>query len=251
MTPPVSSGAYHVRPHSSRSKSASAVKAALSLPYGSVMTPRNSKIERDRPCDVANREVAHNLAARSVDLDFGTDEAKLLVVIDTQEVGGPEVVVAVLGSGTDAASLDRKLCARIARVVADGDRTGELAELASHLGDYQVSSHRTDAGMCWVDYPSAGSRRVTPSTSRVVINVSLLRFRTQQPTTRIKDGDSRYSIDWLVAKRSHGSGFPSSKGISGASSTGWTISQRRLPRLAPTAHNGCDFRWSSQHICAS
>src|SRR6187399_196413 len=115
-------------------------------------------LERDLARDAVNREPTLELEIFTALAGARRNEAHRRVVLDIEEVGAPEVGVALLLARVDGGHVDRnvdrgRLGAR--RIVARG--AFELRELAAHVRDHQVPDGEPDVRVGGVDRP-AGRR---------------------------------------------------------------------------------------------
>src|SRR5690606_37204827 len=76
-------------------------------------------------------EVAEDGELLAAALDAGADEGPGRLVLGVPEVGGGQVVVAVLVAGVDGRGLDGDVDGGVGEALGDGDVAGELGELAT------------------------------------------------------------------------------------------------------------------------
>src|SRR5215469_8434498 len=78
------------------------------------------------------------------------------VGLDLEEVGGPDVLVALVLAGADRLQVDHRGRRGLERVVTGHDLAGEVRELAADLADHHVPDREADLGVHRVDGPGAG-----------------------------------------------------------------------------------------------
>src|SRR5262249_35029206 len=93
------------------------------------------EVPRDLPGHAVHGEVAGERELVALRLDPLRDELDLRVLLDVEEVGVAEVLVAPGVAAADAGGVDRRGYGRLERVVGDRDRPLEVAEDAADLGD--------------------------------------------------------------------------------------------------------------------
>ena len=91
------------------------------------------KVERDRPGDALEGEVALKDEAFLAALEGGGREGHRRVLLDLEEVGAADVRVALLLAGVDRGQVNRGRDRRGQWVFGGDDRALELVEAAAHL----------------------------------------------------------------------------------------------------------------------
>ena len=108
--PPISSGAFHIRPKSLRLSVISASKPTLLVAPGILRLAEVRHRQRDLLRDAADRQVADHVVAFAALLDDPLAlEGDVRELLDVEEVGRAQVRVAIRLVGVDARRLDREL----------------------------------------------------------------------------------------------------------------------------------------------
>src|SRR5690606_41802675 len=89
------------------------------------------------------------------DAQAGRAEGPLRMVLDVEEVGRADVVVALLVVRVDGACVDLRGDRRVGQVLGGDDLAGELPEVAAYLADHHVADGERDVGVILVDVPGA------------------------------------------------------------------------------------------------
>ena len=82
------------------------------------------------------------------------------MLLDVEEVGAAEVLVATLVGGLDARYVDVDLDRRLFGYLGDLDVAAELGEAAPDLGQAEMAAHELDGAVGRVDRVRAGRRDV-------------------------------------------------------------------------------------------
>src|SRR5207245_4712623 len=102
-------------------------------------------LQHHRPRHAVHGEVTGDLPqAAPVLLDPGAAEADRRVLLDVEEVGAAEVLVAAGLAGVHAGGVDDHLDRGVLGLFADGDLAAEVGEAAAYLGDHEVATHELD-----------------------------------------------------------------------------------------------------------
>src|SRR5450755_797501 len=104
-------------------------------------------VERDLAADVADGQLSGQTVERRAELlDPRAAEPDLGKVLDVEEVGRPQVIVALGRARVDAGGIDRRLPDRPREIaLVEVDLSGELGEAAPSLLDYHVADREVDA----------------------------------------------------------------------------------------------------------
>ena len=119
--------------------------------------PRYSRSSVTGRVDVLDRELAGELVvAVARGHDLGRAEGDGGVVLDVEEVGGEQVLVASGFAAVHRRHVDRRLDRGVERILGDGDGAAGYGEPAADLGDHQVAGRERHVGVGRVECPRAG-----------------------------------------------------------------------------------------------
>ena len=157
-TPPPSRGISMSMPKSLRLMTVVASKPATGPAPMPGFTPLNSSLSSTgRVTPLSVKSPVRDVVV-AVGTDAGAGEGGRRVGLGVKEVGAADVVVALLVTGVDGVDGDLGADRRGA-VLRDGDRAGEVLELAAHLADHEVLDPEADGRVHRVDGPGAGLNR--------------------------------------------------------------------------------------------
>src|SRR5690606_17952828 len=111
--------------------------------------------QRHRAGHALDRQLTVQGEAVVGDAQAGRAEGPLRMVLDVEEVGRADVVVALLVVRVDGACVDLRGDRRVGQVLGGDDLAGELPEVAAYLADHHVADGERDVGVILVDVPGA------------------------------------------------------------------------------------------------
>src|SRR5712691_356168 len=106
--------------------------------------------------DALERQVAVEDELATLDANASRAVGHRRVALDLEEVGRPDVPVALLIAGVDRGHVDLGTDRRAGRVRAGDQLAGEARELAAYLADHHVPDGEADLGVHRVDGPGPG-----------------------------------------------------------------------------------------------
>src|SRR5699024_2721311 len=114
--------------------------------------------------DAVQRELTVDEVVVDVGADAGGAEAQRGVLLDVEEVGATDVLVALRVGGVDARGLDGGRHGGVEDVLGGLDLALDLGELAADLGHAEVAHDEAHVGVYRVDGP--GARQVAGNGGR-------------------------------------------------------------------------------------
>ena len=127
----------------------------LADPERRLPLPQRHDAERDRPCHTPNRQLDLTVEGSGAGaLREAPGERDLRVVLDIEEVGAAQVLVAVRLAGPDPGGVDLAFEGRVqALVPVELEPSVDVFEQAAYLGEHHVTGAELGLGVPWLEDP--------------------------------------------------------------------------------------------------